>query len=107
VRGLRPLREMVTEFLHRSHGLERARRQVLVGPGSKELIFLTQLAYAGELLVPSPSWVSYAPQARIIGRRSRRTGRRRVPAPILSADARGHRPHRGLGRELAAPPAPG
>jgi aspartate aminotransferase len=69
VRGLRPLRETVTEFLHRRHGIERARRQVLVGPGSKELIFLTQLAYAGELLVPSPSWVSYAPQARIIGRR--------------------------------------
>ncbi len=69
VRGLRPLRETVTEFLHRRHGIERARRQVLVGPGSKELIFMTQLAYAGELLVPSPSWVSYAPQARIIGRR--------------------------------------
>ena len=69
VRGLRPLRETVTEFLHRRHGIERARRQVLVGPGSKELIFITQLAYAGELLVPSPSWVSYAPQARIIGRR--------------------------------------
>ena len=43
VRGLRPLREAVTDFLHRRHGLERARRQVLVGPGSKELIFLTQL----------------------------------------------------------------
>jgi aspartate aminotransferase len=69
VRGLRPLRDTVTEFLYRRHGIERARRQVLVGPGSKELIFLTQLAYAGELLVPSPSWVSYAPQARIIGRR--------------------------------------
>jgi aspartate aminotransferase len=69
VRGLRPLRETVTEFLHRRHGIERTRRQVLIGPGSKELIFLTQLAYAGELLVPSPSWVSYAPQARIIGRR--------------------------------------
>lgn len=69
VRGLRPLRETVTDFLHRRHGIERQRRQVLVGPGSKELIFLTQLAYAGELLVPSPSWVSYAPQARIIGRR--------------------------------------
>jgi len=69
VRGLRPLREQVTEFLHRRHKIERARRQVLVGPGSKELIFMTQLAYAGELLVPSPSWVSYAPQARIIGRR--------------------------------------
>ena len=69
VRGLRPLRDEVTEFLHRRHGIERARRQVLVGPGSKELIFLAQLAYAGELLVPNPSWVSYAPQARIIGRR--------------------------------------
>ena len=69
VRGLRPLRDTVTEFLHRRHGIERGRRQVLVGPGSKELIFLTQLAYAGELLVPSPSWVSYAPQARILGRR--------------------------------------
>lgn len=69
VRGYRPLRETVTEFLHRRHGIERTRRQVLIGPGSKELIFLTQLAYAGELLVPSPSWVSYAPQARIIGRR--------------------------------------
>jgi aspartate aminotransferase len=69
VRGYRPLRDTVTEFLHRRHGIERTRRQVLIGPGSKELIFLTQLAYAGELLVPSPSWVSYAPQARIIGRR--------------------------------------
>jgi aspartate aminotransferase len=69
VRGLRPLRDTVTEFLYRRHGIERARRQVIVGPGSKELIFLTQLAYAGELLVPNPSWVSYAPQARIIGRR--------------------------------------
>lgn len=69
VRGLRPLRDTFAEFLQRRHGIERARRQVLVGPGSKELIFITQLAYAGELLVPSPSWVSYAPQARIIGRR--------------------------------------
>lgn len=69
VRGLRPLRDTFAEFLQRRHGIERARRQVLVGPGSKELIFITQLAYAGELLVPSPSWVSYAPQAGIIGRR--------------------------------------
>jgi aspartate aminotransferase len=69
VRGLRPLRDTFAEFLQRRHRIERARRQVLVGPGSKELIFITQLAYAGELLVPSPSWVSYAPQARIIGRR--------------------------------------
>ncbi|HSR14512.1 MAG TPA: aminotransferase class I/II-fold pyridoxal phosphate-dependent enzyme, partial [Gemmatimonadales bacterium] len=39
----------------------------LIGPGSKELMFLTQLARASELLLPSPSWVSYAPQAGVLG----------------------------------------
>jgi aspartate aminotransferase len=29
---------------------------------------LLQLVYYGELVIPTPSWVSYAPQARIIGR---------------------------------------
>ncbi|MES9817028.1 MAG: pyridoxal phosphate-dependent aminotransferase [Candidatus Thiodiazotropha sp.] len=37
-------------------------------PGTKELMFLVQLVYYGDLVIPSPSWVSYAPQARIIGR---------------------------------------
>jgi aspartate aminotransferase len=32
-------------------------------------MFIVQLACAAELLVPSPSWVSYVPQARIAGRR--------------------------------------
>ena len=33
-----------------------------------ELIFLLQMARYDELLVPSPSWVSYTPQAEILGR---------------------------------------
>jgi aspartate aminotransferase len=41
---------------------------VLIGPGSKELLFLVQLTYYGDLVIPAPSWVSYAPQARILGR---------------------------------------
>ncbi len=44
---------------------------VLVGPGSKELLFNLQLTYYGDLVTPTPAWVSYAPQARIIGRRVR------------------------------------
>jgi aspartate aminotransferase len=32
-------------------------------------MFLLQIAYYGEILVPTPCWVSYIPQARIIGRR--------------------------------------
>ncbi len=31
-------------------------------------MFLLQLVYYGDLIIPSPSWVSYAPQAKIIGR---------------------------------------
>lgn len=40
----------------------------VIGPGSKELLFLTQLVYSGELLLPQGSWVSYQPQARILRR---------------------------------------
>jgi aspartate aminotransferase len=31
-------------------------------------MFLLQMVYYGDLIVPTPAWVSYAPQARIIGR---------------------------------------
>jgi len=41
---------------------------VIIGPGSKELIFILQLVYYGDLVIPTPSWVSYSPQARIVGR---------------------------------------
>ena len=33
-----------------------------------ELMFILQLAYYGDLIIPTPSWVSYEPQAHIIGR---------------------------------------
>lgn len=33
---------------------------VLVGPGSKELMFLLQLVFYGEIIVPTPCWVSYS-----------------------------------------------
>ncbi|MEQ8494342.1 MAG: aminotransferase class I/II-fold pyridoxal phosphate-dependent enzyme [Gammaproteobacteria bacterium] len=68
VRGLPALRAAIVDYYRRTQGLEYAADRVLVGPGTKELMFLTQLTYYGDLLIPSPSWVSYAPQARIIGR---------------------------------------
>ena len=71
VRGLAALREAVAEYHRRRHGIERQAENVLIGPGSKELMFLLQLVYYGDLVIPSPSWVSYAPQARIIGRQVR------------------------------------
>ncbi|MBK6508979.1 MAG: aminotransferase class I/II-fold pyridoxal phosphate-dependent enzyme [Haliea sp.] len=52
----------------RTQGLNFAAEDVMIGPGSKELMFILQLVYYGELVIPTPSWVSYAPQAHIIGR---------------------------------------
>ncbi len=68
VKGLWALREAVAKYYQRTQQIHRTAESILIGPGSKELMFNLQLAYYGDLLIPSPSWVSYAPQARIIGR---------------------------------------
>lgn len=67
-RGLPALRQAVADYLRRRQGLDFSGEHVLIGPGSKELLFLVQLVYGGELIIAAPSWVSYAPQARILGR---------------------------------------
>jgi aspartate aminotransferase len=69
VKGLPALRESIVGYYQRTQGLQYSPENILVGPGSKELMFLLQLTYYGDLVIPSPSWVSYAPQARIIGRK--------------------------------------
>ena len=68
VRGLPALREAISQFTNHRKGTFSTADDVLVGPGSKELMFLLQLSYYGEIVIPAPSWVSYAPQAQIIGR---------------------------------------
>lgn len=69
VKGLLQLRDAVADYNYRAHRISCAGGDVLVGPGSKELMFLLQLVYYGDLVIPTPSWVSYAPQAQILGRR--------------------------------------
>lgn len=68
VKGLKALRESVANYLNRCHNTVFNHEDIIVGPGSKELMFIIQLVYYGDLLIPTPSWVSYAPQAEIIGR---------------------------------------
>ena len=68
VRGLPLLRETVAEYFRRRHHLPSTGDDVIIGPGSKELLFLLQIVYYGELVVPAPGWVSYVPQAQIVGR---------------------------------------
>lgn len=71
VAGLPELRESVCGYLLRTQELEFLPDNIIIGPGTKELMFILQLVYYGDLIVPNPSWVSYAPQARIVGRRVR------------------------------------
>ena len=71
VKGLPQLREAVAEYYCRTQGVCSTPDEVLIGPGSKELMFLLQYVYYGDLVIPTPSWVSYAPQAQIIGRHVR------------------------------------
>jgi len=68
VSGLDALREAVSMYHLRKEGIEFSKDDVLIGPGSKELMFILQLVYYGELIIPTPAWVSYAPQAEIVGR---------------------------------------
>ncbi len=68
VGGLKKLREAVASFNLRTQEIPTNPDYVMIGPGSKELIFILQLVYYGDLVIPTPSWVSYSPQARIVGR---------------------------------------
>jgi aspartate aminotransferase len=70
VKGLPELREAVAKFHQKKDLINAHADRILIGPGSKELMFLLQLAYYGEIILPTPCWVSYLPQAKIIGRRN-------------------------------------
>lgn len=72
VRGLPQLRAAVAQYHAFRHGIKALPEDVIVGPGSKELMFILQVVFRGELLLPAPSWVSYEPQAQILGRAVRR-----------------------------------
>ncbi|MEV0963394.1 pyridoxal phosphate-dependent aminotransferase [Streptomyces sp. NPDC049910] len=50
-------------------GLSTEPGQILFAPGSKPLLFALLAAIGGDVVLPRPSWVSYAAQAALLGRR--------------------------------------
>lgn len=66
--GLPALRDAVAEYYRREFHYNVDGNQVIIGPGSKELIFDLLYLIEGELLLPAPSWVSYAPQAKLLNK---------------------------------------
>ncbi len=65
MQGHEELRSVVANYLNKNNGNDFKKENIVIGPGTKELMFLTQIAFNGEILLPAPSWVSYQPQALI------------------------------------------
>ena len=65
MQGLEELRLTIANYLNKNNNNNFKSDDILIGPGTKELMFLTQIAFQGEVLLPAPSWVTYQPQALI------------------------------------------
>ena len=68
VQGDPELREYMSAFHKQHNGLEVEPNNILVAPGSKILLFNILMAFKkADVFIPAPSWVSYAPQAKLAG----------------------------------------
>ena len=67
VQGLPELREAIAKHISIKKNYNYSAENILIGPGTKELMFLLNILFDGDVLLPVPSWVSYEPQA-ILGR---------------------------------------
>ena len=63
IQGLEELRLAIANYLNKNNNNDFKFDDIVIGPGTKELMFLTQIVFQGEVLLPAPSWVSYQPQA--------------------------------------------
>ncbi|CAG5136188.1 unnamed protein product, partial [Candidula unifasciata] len=67
VQGIPELRQGICNFHKHYDGITFDSENIIVGPGSKELIFLLMLIFNGDILLNSPSWTSYKAQAILTG----------------------------------------
>ena len=65
MQGLNELRNAISKYASSQNNNNYKEENVIIGPGTKELMFLLQQLFDGDILLPAPSWVSYAPQALI------------------------------------------
>ena len=63
VNGLLSLRNAIHKNLLKKELNHFSVNNIFVGPGTKQLMFLLQLAFDGDIILPAPSWVSYEPQS--------------------------------------------
>lgn len=65
VAGIPELRKAICEFHREFDGVDAKPENIIVGPGSKELIFLLLSVFNGDVFVLSPTWTTFKPQARL------------------------------------------
>jgi aspartate/methionine/tyrosine aminotransferase len=67
-KGLPELRETLARFIKKHFGYDYLPENILIGPGSKQLLYQATAVLEGPFILPAPSWVSYGPQAEILGK---------------------------------------
>ena len=65
MQGLEELRIAIANYLNKHNNNNFKFDNIVIGPGTKELMLLINIAFKGDILLPAPSWVSYQPQALI------------------------------------------
>ncbi len=65
IQGLPELRQAIATHLSKQTKNNFSKENVLITPGSKEAMYLMHVVFDGEIILPSSSWVSYAPQAEL------------------------------------------
>lgn len=67
-RGLPKLCETVASYYSDKLNQAFTEKQVIIGPGSKAIIYGLQMVLDADVFLPTPSWVSYGPQAQLLGK---------------------------------------
>ena len=65
--GLPALCEAAHSYYCQKLNLDPSKFDAFIAPGSELILYTLQMAVEGDLILPVPSWVSYAPQARMLG----------------------------------------
>ena len=67
IQGSLDLRVSIAKYISKKTNNSFSAEDIIVSPGSKEMMFLLHLGFDGDIILPAPSWVSYEPHA-IIGK---------------------------------------
>jgi aspartate aminotransferase len=66
--GIIELREEICKFYQKMFDIQCSPSQIVVGPGSKPLMFAALTALDGPIFLPAPSWVSYQHMGHFLSR---------------------------------------